>query len=122
MHRIGIGLSTLCLIHCIALPWLLVSLPVVMLAALPEALHHNEWLHAALILPVILVSGPVLLRGKPAPRRLLMVAVAFALLVGGLLVEEGALEQMMTVAGAMLLLLGHWAAIRAHRHPAAERP
>ena len=62
-HRFGMGLSALCLVHCLALPWLLASLPVAVLAMLPEALRDNEWLHAALIAPVLLVSGPVLLRG-----------------------------------------------------------
>ncbi len=120
MHRLGMGLSTLCLIHCIALPWALASLPVVIHAALPEALRHNEWLHAALILPVVLVSGPVLLRGKPGPGRVALVAFAFALLFGGLFVEGETLEQVMTVTGATLLLLGHWGAMRDHRHPASE--
>lgn len=86
MHRLGMGLSALCLIHCIALPWLLASLPVVVLATLPEAVRHNEWLHAALILPVVLVSGPVLLRAKPGKARVLLVLVALALLFVGLFV------------------------------------
>lgn len=122
MHRLGIVLSTLCLMHCIALPWLLASLPMVMHAALPEALRHNEWVHAALILPVMLVSGPVLLRGTPEPRRIALVAAAFALLLSGLFVEGEVLEQEMTVAGATLLLFGHWMAMRDHRHPSSERP
>ncbi|QCI80343.1 MerC domain-containing protein [Hankyongella ginsenosidimutans] len=116
MHRLGMGLSALCLIHCIALPWLLASLPVVVLATLPEAVRHNEWLHAALILPVVLVSGPVLLRAKPGKARVLLVLVALALLFVGLFVEVEALEQIITITGAMLLLLGHWAAMRNHRH------
>jgi hypothetical protein len=29
------GLSVLCLLHCLALPWLLASLPIAVLAALP---------------------------------------------------------------------------------------
>jgi hypothetical protein len=34
-HRFGIGLSALCLAHCLAAPWLLASLPLVTLATLP---------------------------------------------------------------------------------------
>jgi hypothetical protein len=73
-----------------------------------------------MIAPVVLVSGPVLLRGKPGPGRNALVAFAFALLFSGLFVEGEILEQVMTVAGATLLLLGHWAAMRDHGHPASE--
>lgn len=107
----------LCLLHCIALPWLLASLPVVMLAALPQALQDNEWLHAALIGPVLLVSGPVLLRGRPGIPRTVLVVVAFGALVGALLVESEVGEQALTLTGAILLLVAHWERLRrAHPH------
>jgi hypothetical protein len=111
------GLSALCLVHCLALPWLLASMPVVIFAALPEGLRENEWLHAALILPVLLVSGPVLLRARPGRRQIGLVLAAFAALVGGLFVGSEAGEQAMTVTGALLLLVAHGARLRSmHRH------
>jgi hypothetical protein len=106
--RLGIGLSVLCLVHCLALPWLLATLPVVMLATLPAGLRENEWLHAALIAPVLLVSGPVLLRGRPRIERTVLVVVAFAALVGALFVSNAANEQALTVAGGLMLLAAHW--------------
>jgi hypothetical protein len=106
--RLGIGLSVLCLVHCLALPWLLATLPVVMLAALPAGLRENEWLHAALIAPVLLVSGPVLLRGRPRIERTVLVVVAFAALVGALFFSNPANEQALTVAGGLMLLAAHW--------------
>ena len=116
-HRFGMGLSALCLVHCIALPWLLASVPVVMLAALPEGLRENEWLHAALILPVLLVSGPVLLRGNPGHWQIGLVLTAFAALIGGLFIGSEVAEQSLTVTGAALLLTAHWARLRrVHRH------
>lgn len=116
-HRVGMGFSALCLVHCLALPWLLASLPVVMFTALPEALRHNEWLHAALIAPVLLVSGPVLLRGKPGIWHIGLVLTAFAALIGGLFVGGETGEQALTVTGAGLLLAAHWARLRrGHRH------
>ena len=116
-HRLGMGLSVLCLVHCLALPWLLASLPAVALAALPEALRDNEWLHAALIVPVLLVSGPVLLRGRPGLLRSALVASAFASLIGALFLENEAGEQTLTVAGAALLMAAHWERLRrGHRH------
>lgn len=116
-HHFGMGLSALCLVHCLALPWLLASMPVVMLAALPEGLRENEWLHAALILPVLLVSGPVLLRASPGRWQIGWVLAAFAALLGGLFVGSEAGEQALTVTGAALLLAAHGARLRAvHRH------
>lgn len=111
------GLSVLCLLHCLALPWLLASLPAVVLAALPEALRENEWLHVALIAPVLLVSGPVLLRGSPGLLRSALVFSAFAALIGALFLGNEIGEQALTVAGAALLMAAHWERLRqAHPH------
>lgn len=116
-HRFGMGLSALCLVHCLALPWLLAGLPVVMLAAVPEALRESEWLHAALILPVLLVSGPVLLRGTRAKWQIALVLTAFASLIGGLLIGSETGEQVLTVNGAALLMAAHWVRLqRGHGH------
>jgi hypothetical protein len=116
-HRFGMGLSVLCLLHCLALPWLLASLPAVMLAALPEGLRENAWVHAALIAPVLLVSGPVLLRGRPGTTQTLLVLTALAALIGGLLAPGEAAEQGLTVAGTLLVLAAHWYRLRkVHPH------
>lgn len=106
------GLSALCLVHCLALPWLLASLPVMMLAAWPEVFRDKEWLHAALILPVLFVSGPVLLRDKPGAWQTGLVLTAFTALIGGLFVGNETGEQALTVTGAALLLAAHWARLR----------
>lgn len=88
-----------------------------MLAALPEALRDNEWLHAALIAPVLLVSGPVLLHGNQNRWEIGLVLAAFAALVGGLFMDSEATEQALTVAGAALLMAAHGAKLyRAHQH------
>lgn len=111
------GLSALCLLHCLALPWLLASLPIAVLAALPEALRENQWVHAALIAPVLLVSGPVLLRGWPGTGQRVLVITAFAALIGGLFVASEAVEETCTFVGTLLLLAAHWRRLRkAHPH------
>lgn len=116
-HRFGMGLSVLCLLHCLALPWLLSSLPMMLLAALPDGLRENAWVHAALIAPVLLVSGPVLLRGQAGAGQTLLVLAAFAALIGGLFAGSEAAEQGLTVAGTLLLLAAHWYRLRkAHPH------
>jgi MerC mercury resistance protein len=112
-----VGLSVLCLLHCLALPWLLASLPIAVLAALPEGLRENAWVHAALIAPVLLVSGPVLLRLRPGTGQTLLVITAFAALVGGLFVASEGVEEVLTVAGTLLLLAAHWRRLRmTHPH------
>lgn len=117
MHRLGMGLSVLCLLHCLALPVLLASLPVAVQAALPEGLRDSEWLHGALIAPVVLVSGTVLLRGRPGRWQVMLVATALAALGGALFVASEAGEQVMTVVGTALLLVAHWNRLRkAHPH------
>ena len=115
------GMSGLCLVHCIALPWLLASVPLVIFAALPQPLRDTEWLHAALIVPVALISGPVLLRGRPDPKRIALVCVAFALLSSALFVQAEVGEQAMTIAGAAMLLVGHWQAMRAGHQAKSSR-
>lgn len=116
-HRLGMGLSALCLIHCLALPWLLASLPLVTLAAMPEALRESEWLHAGLIGPVLMVSGPALLRGRPRRSQTGLALAGFAALIGGLLVASEMGERALTVTGATLLMAAHGARLRSrHSH------
>lgn len=93
------------------------SLPITLLAALPESLRENAWVHAALIAPVLLVSGTVLLRGRPGAGQALLVFIAFAALIGGMIAPSEGAEQGLTVAGTVLLLTAHWHRLRkAHPH------
>ena len=55
MDRLGIALSTLCLVHCLLLPVLLAVLPLVAISYVPEWLDESEWLHLALLVPVALL-------------------------------------------------------------------
>jgi len=117
LHRLGMGLSLLCLAHCLALPWFLASLPALTLAMLPEAVHDNDWLHAVLIAPVLLVSGPMLLRDHPGRLRTIVVVMAFAALIGALFIGSETSEQALSVTGAALLMAAHWGRLRErHRH------
>jgi len=115
-HRVGMGLSMLCLLHCLALPWLVASLPVAILGVLPDSLRESAWVHAALIAPVLLVSGPVLLRGRPGVMLTTLVLGALAALVGGLLVVDETAERALTVSGSALIMVAHAARLRS-RHP-----
>jgi len=109
-HRLGMALSGLCLVHCLLLPVLAASMPLVVLAFVPADWLETEWLHAALIAPIVMVSGPVLWRG--GGMRLGVLLAALAALVTGLFVVSEALETALTVAGAGTLLIAHWSGMR----------
>jgi hypothetical protein len=110
LHRAGMALSGLCLVHCLLLPLAAAAAPVMLLAALPAGWLESEWFHAALIAPVVLVSGPVLWRSGGARAGVLVAAVAA--LVAALFAPSEALETALTVAGAVSLLAAHWLTLR----------
>jgi len=110
LHRAGMGLSGLCLIHCLMMPFMLAALPLSFVASLPFGWIEPEWFHAALIGPVVLVSGTALLRG--GGKWLVVLVAAMAALVAALLVPSEVLETALTTAGASALLTAHWFGLR----------
>lgn len=118
MDRLGIALSTLCLVHCLLLPVLLAVLPLVAISYVPEWFNESEWLHLALLVPVALVSGPVLARAARRVRWIgPVVVLAFAALVAALFVPEQWQEISLTTIGAILLLLSHAANLKLRAEP-----
>jgi len=106
--RLGISLSVLCLIHCLVLPPFLAVLPLIILEPLPGWLHDSEWFHATLLFPVLLISGPVLAAGGKYDRSIWILAfLAFGLLTFALAVEPELIEQLVTMSGAVLLVIAH---------------
>lgn len=113
MDRAGMLLSGICLVHCLLLPVLLVTLPLVGASTLPSWAGHSEWLHILLLVPVLLVSGPALFRGSlKMPWLGAIAAIAFILLVSAVFAAAGAPERLLTMVGAMLLLVAHWINMR----------
>lgn len=103
---VAIGASILCLIHCLVLPLLIVLLPTLAaFLAFPESFHL--WA-LALAVPTSVLA---LTTGYRRHRRILPTAVALPGLVllalGALLAPTDAMETMLSVAGALLLALGH---------------
>ncbi len=113
LHRAGMALSGLCLVHCLLLPLLVAAAPMMLLAAVPSGWLESEWLHAALIAPVVLVSGPVLWRSGGVRAGVLVAAIAA--LIAALFVASERLETGLTVAGALSLLAAHWATLRGRK-------
>lgn len=105
--RLGISLSGLCVVHCLAVPALLIALPRVSLGGL-----EGEWVHVALLAAAIPVSSTAFWRG------LRLHGCAYPSAIGGMglailaaaliLPSSEASERVVTVAGALVLAAGHW--------------
>lgn len=113
MDRVGMALSVVCLVHCLALPPLLALLPLLGDVAIPGFTHDTEWFHAALLLPVLLISGPVLYRAAARQRSIgVLGLLGGAALFGALLAPSLFWEHAITILGACLLLGAHYLNLR----------
>ncbi|PKP99798.1 MAG: MerC mercury resistance protein [Alphaproteobacteria bacterium HGW-Alphaproteobacteria-13] len=115
----GVALSTslLCLVHCLALPVLLLLLPgVIGLFARSEAFHYVA---LALVVPAALAAFRLGYRRHRARRPALLGLAGVACLVIALLpgTTEGS-ELWFTVAGSLLLVAGHTMNWRLRTHAA----
>jgi hypothetical protein len=112
----AIGLSSLCMVHCLALPVVAASLP---LAAAWSEAEWVHWLFVALAAPVSILA---LVRGSSSGVPWASVALA-ALGLAGLVAGVGGwpaheAETLMTVMGSGLLAAAHilnWWRLR-HQH------
>ncbi len=115
---LGVGLSGLCLVHCLALPLVAIALP--MLGSLSEA-PWVHWAFVATATPVTMLAfGPLLAR-RPAPLLIPgLGAAGIALLTfGALNWPNHAWGEGVTLIGALVLSSAHvlnWR--RGHRHVA----
>ncbi len=106
---LGMGLSVVCLVHCLAIPFLLGFLPF-----LASSLMHHEDFHFMLIAVVLPVAGLALVPGYLRTGRQSALRWGFfglLLLGGGILSghELGELfETLFTVIGAVCLFRAHW--------------
>lgn len=117
LDRFSIGFSTLCLLHCLAVPVLVSVVPVFATFALAD-----ERFHLALVALVVPTSVIALCLGcrLHKSRRILIcgfagvfVLVVTAILGGQHLGEIG--ETVLTVLGASVVALAHWFNFRACR-------
>lgn len=114
----AIGLSGLCLIHCLALPFAAVALP--FLGAWSKA----EWVHLVFVALAAPLSALALLRrhhGRPPHALLALAASGLALLLVGAVGWAGETwETPLTVMGGVLLASAHgWNWLRQARSHAA---
>jgi hypothetical protein len=109
----GIGLSLTCLVHCLALPMLILIAP-----ALSRWLVLPEWVHAAILVLALPAALIAMRDGWRRHRRLTPATLAvtgLGLLALGLSAHEGwaavadraAADRLLTTAGALMLATAH---------------
>lgn len=112
----AILLSTLCLIHCLALPLLAAALPLLGVWA------EEEWVHVLFVAIALPLTGFALWRAHrrrslPVALRVLAASGLAGLLAGALQWPGEAWETPITVAGSLMLASAHvWNWKRQHRH------
>lgn len=100
----ALGLSGLCLVHCLAMPALAAALP--LLGPWVEA----EWVHALLVLVAVPVAAAALLRpghGLRPSGALIALALSGAVLLALGAFGPPAHERTATVSGSLLLAAAH---------------
>ena len=119
LDRLGMLVSSLCLVHCLALPLMIAALP-----ALGNTLPSDAMIHSALILVALPVTGYALLRGYRTHRRtppLLIGAVGMLLVAAALFVGPRIyLEQALTILGGLLVTGAHLINWRSAGHHAGD--
>ncbi|MEM9839459.1 MAG: MerC domain-containing protein [Pseudomonadota bacterium] len=117
LDKSAIGLSGLCLIHCLALPFLSAFLPLAGLVA------EAEWIHKLFVLMAVPITLTAIMRNDAVSVRIpfvLTASVGLALLIAAAFIEGlHDYETTITTTGAVLLASAHvwrWA----NNHGAAE--
>lgn len=96
------GLSSLCLLHCIALPLLVTLLPMTALLA------GNRWIHQLFVLLAVPATLSVIWRARPGWPFLTATLSGLALLSAAAFIEALELyETPLTTTGAVLLAAAH---------------
>jgi hypothetical protein len=106
-------LSSLCLVHCVALPLMAVLLPSI--AVLDgDTSHITHWLLLAVAAPVSVLALWRAARQHRSAGPALIAAAGFALMAGAALLH-GLIEQALTVSGGLLVAAAHlrnWGLLR----------
>lgn len=102
-HYIGLSASFLCLIHCLALPFVT--------PLLPFLVGHNHWLVESIFVTLIMLSTITIYKGyreHQEPRSLILGILGFALLFTSLLFDHNQLQIIISVSGSMLMTAAHY--------------
>ena len=105
LDMVAVGLSTLCVLHCVALPVLVALLPAIGQAA------QNELVHRVLVVLAVPVSLRVVWMTRPANDNRLFVGAVLSglglLLLAAFVEAVSRFEEPVTIAGGVLLASAH---------------
>ena len=113
LDRMGLALSCLCAVHCVATVVVVAALGVGGSFLLNPAIHRVGLALAMLIAGVAIGMGALRHRRR-APFVVAMMGLSF--MGGGLAVPHGLEEAVLTIIGVSLLALGHVLNVRGLRH------
>ncbi len=120
LDQAAIGLSALCLIHCLAFPLIVLALPVA-----GEILPNQWWVHPAIFLLAAPMATVALVRGwrqHRDHRPIVIGGVGLSLLGVGLMAAEGSTAEIVfTVAGGAVVATAHLLNRRLGQHRHARR-
>jgi hypothetical protein len=115
LDRGAVGLSMLCLVHCLAFPVVIIALP-----ALGEILPRQWWVHPVIFALAVPMATIALVRGwsdHHDRRPVLLGGLGLALLGLGLLAgEASATAVLLTVVGGLVVAAAHLLNWRLGRH------
>jgi hypothetical protein len=103
--RLGIFFSSLCALHCLLMPFLILSSGSVLAQFI-----HNEWLERGFIAVCLGIAGFSFIRfkkmhGNALPLKLF--GIALVLLLSTLFIHHSTAEVLVSIAGSALLIIGH---------------
>lgn len=110
LDKIGIWVSSLCALHCLALPVLIPLLPLVGSTIFAQLWFERTILCISLLIgAVALMSGALRYHGRYYP--LLLLSAGGAIYWNKNMFGEG-FEPLTIATGALLIVLGHWVNMR----------
>ena len=116
LDNLSIWLSGVCLIHCLALPLITISIPLI-------DKFFNKHYHEIMLFIIIPVSFAALYRGFKNHRKAPIVFTgfigAFLIIIGATIIHEqygGFTESLFTVTGSLVLALSHFNNSRMSHH------
>jgi hypothetical protein len=104
IDRLAIGLSGLCVVHCVATAVLLTVLASAG-GLLVDPVFHEIGLMIAILLGVIGLGRGILIHGFMLPAAI--GSLGLGMMAGTLTLNHGGIEMLYSVAGVLILALGH---------------
>jgi hypothetical protein len=112
LNKVGLWLSILCTIHCLAMPFLMTALPFLGQNFLSEK-SEIYLIGISTILAVFLLIKDYRNHQNPLPLRLLSIALVFNF--SGLFLVKGIYEVLFNVIGALSMASAYWVNWNSHR-------